>query len=95
MKARGDAAEASCCFLLGLIARPALRRGVLLAVFAKATTMLDSLADYPRWFVVACGTIVGAVLIWVVMKLLKLALWVLIATVLIVGLGTATWLLVK
>ena len=57
--------------------------------------MLDSLGDYPRWFVVACGTIVAAVLIWVVMKILKLVLWVLIASVLIVGLGTATLLLVK
>ena len=83
------------CFLLGVVARPALRLGVLLAVIAQATTMLDSLGDYPRWFVVACGTIVAAVLIWVVMKILKLVLWVLIASVLIVGLGTATWLLVK
>ena len=73
-----------------------LREDVLLAEIAtKATTALDSLADYPRWFVVACGTIVAAVLIWVVMKLLKLALWLLIATVLVVGLGTAAWLLIK
>ena len=43
----------------------------------------------------ALGMIVAAVLIWVVMKILKLVLWVLIASVLIVGLGTATWLLVK
>ena len=68
---------------------------MLLAVIAKATTALDSLADYPRWFVVACGTIVAALLIWVTMKLLKLALWLLIFAVLVVGLGTAGWLLVK
>ena len=68
---------------------------MLLAVIAKATTALDSLAEYPRWFVVACGTLVAAVLIWMVMKLLKVALWLLIAMVLVVGLGTAGWLLIK
>ena len=62
---------------------------------AKTSTMLDSLADYPRWFVVACGTIVAAVVIWVVMKLLKWTLWALIFTVLVVGLGTAAWLFLK
>ena len=68
---------------------------MLLALMAKASTMLDSLADYPRWFVVACGTIVAALLIWVGMKLLKLALWLLLAVVLVVGLGTAAWLLIR
>ena len=68
---------------------------MLLAVIAKATTALDSLAEYPRWFVVACGTLVAAVLSWMVMKLLKVALWLLIAMVLVVGLGTAGWLLIK
>jgi hypothetical protein len=68
---------------------------VLLALMAKTTTMLDSLADYPRWFVVACGTIVAAVLIWLVLKLLKLTMWLLIFVVLAVGLGSAAWLLLK
>src|SRR3954466_6583335 len=61
--------------------------GVLLAVLQNAQTMSDSLADYPRWFVVACGTIVLAVVLWIGMKLLKVMLWFLIATVLVVGLG--------
>jgi hypothetical protein len=82
-------------FLLGGAARARLRGGVLIALLARTAPMLDSLADYPRWFVVACGTIVAAVLIWVVMKLLKLALWLLIAGVLVVGLGTAAWLLIR
>jgi hypothetical protein len=68
---------------------------MLLAVIARATTALDSLADYPRWFVVACGTIVAAVLIWGGMKLLKLAMGLLIFAVLVVGLGIAAWLLIK
>jgi hypothetical protein len=68
---------------------------VLLALIAKTTTMLDSLADYPRWFVVACATIAAAVVIWLAMKLLKLTLWLLIFAVLVVGLGSAAWLLTK
>jgi hypothetical protein len=57
--------------------------------------MLDSLADYPRWLVVACVTIVLAAAIWVVMKLLKWALWLLLFAVLAIGLGTAVWLLCR
>ena len=82
-------------FSLGAAARARLREGMLLALVAKTTTMLDSLADYPRWFVVACGTIVAAVLIWLAMKLLKLTMWLLIFAVLAVGLGSAAWLLLK
>ena len=80
---------------LGPLARGRLRGAVLLALIAKTSSMLDSLADYPRWFVVACGTIVAAVSIWVVMKLLKLTMWLLIFAVLVVGLATAAWLLLK
>ena len=45
----------------------------------------DSLADYPQWFVVACVTVVAAVMIWVLVKLLKWALWVALIAVLVVG----------
>ena len=68
---------------------------MLPALLANVSTMLDSLADYPRWLVVACGTIVAAALIWLGIKLLKLALWLLLAAVLVIGLGTAAWLLLK
>ncbi|MFM9954614.1 MAG: hypothetical protein ACKVVO_11195 [Opitutaceae bacterium] len=57
--------------------------------------MLDSLADYPRWVVVVCVTIVLAAAIWVVMKLLKWTLWMLLFAVLIIGLGTAAWLMLR
>jgi preprotein translocase subunit SecD len=57
--------------------------------------MLDSLADYPRWVVVACVTIVLAAAIWVMMKLLKWTLWLLLFAVLIIGLGTAAWLVFR
>ena len=64
-------------------------------VRASAPTILDSLADYPRWVVVACATIVLAAAIWVVIKLLKWTLWLLLLSVVIIGLGTAAWLLFR
>ena len=68
--------------------------GVLFALLmaAPAPTMVDSLADYPRWFVVLCATIVLAVSIWIVMKLLKWTLWLLLIGVLLVGFAGAAWL---
>lgn len=70
---------------------------MLLALLTKtpAPTIFESLGDYPCWLVVACVTIVLAALIWVLMKLMKLALWLLLFAVLIVGLGTALWLLLR
>ena len=70
---------------------------MFLALLSKtsAPTLLDSLADYPRWVVVVCTTIVLAAAIWVVMKLLKWTLWLLLLGVVIIGLGTAVWLLFR
>lgn len=65
----------------------------LLAAANPAPTMLESLADYPRWLVALCVTIVLAALIWIGMKLLKVALWMLLISVLVVGLCVAAWLL--
>ena len=71
-----------------------LRGGVLSALFliAPTPTMVDSLADYPRWLVLACVTIMLAVAIWVLAKLLKWTLWLLLGAVLLTGLGTAAWM---
>lgn len=68
--------------------------GVLFALLmaAPTPTMVDSLADYPRWFVVLCATIVLAVSIWIVMKLLKWTLWLLLIGVVLVGFAGAAWL---
>ena len=70
---------------------------MFLALLSKpsAPTILDSLADYPRWVVVACATIVLAAASWVVIKLLKWTLWLLLLSVVIIGLGTAAWLLFR
>ncbi len=79
------------------MARAALCGAVFLALLSKtsALTLVDSLADYPRWVVVVCVTIVLAAAIWVVMKLLKWTLWMLLIAVLIIGLGTAAWLMLR
>jgi hypothetical protein len=68
---------------------------VLLALLTNSTapTILESLADYPRWFVVACVTVVLAAALWLTIKVLKWTMWLLVFTVLIVGLSTAGWLL--
>jgi uncharacterized membrane protein YhdT len=60
-----------------------------------APTVFDSLADYPQWFVVACVTIVAAVLIWLVVKVLKWTLWLLLITVLLVGGAAVVGLLLR
>ena len=59
----------------------------------QLTSMFNSLADYPRWLVVACLAIVGALAIYVFAKLLKWSLYLLMAVVLVGGLGLAAWLL--
>ncbi len=56
--------------------------------------LLDSLASYPHWFVAACLTIVAAAVIWVLAKVLKWGLYLLIGLVLVGGAATTVWLLV-
>lgn len=57
------------------------------------STLQDSLAGYPQWFVVACLTVVAALAIWILGKLLKWAVILLLIAVLLVGGGWALWLL--
>ncbi len=52
-------------------------------------------SEYPQWLVVLVGTLVAALVIWIAMKLLKLALWLLFFAVLLGGIGWAFWLLVN
>ncbi len=53
------------------------------------------LSAYPRWLVVLGATLVAALVIWLFIKLLKVALWVLFFVVLIGGLAWAGWLLLQ
>ena len=67
----------------------------LIKTAQQAPTVMESLKDYPEWFVVAWVTIVAAVAIWVLVKLLKWALWALLIGVLVVGGATIAWLLLR
>lgn len=59
------------------------------------TTLFDSLAGYPPWFVAACVTVVAVVLIWVAAKILKWSLYLLMALVLIGGAVATAWFVFK
>jgi hypothetical protein len=79
---------------LGLGRSPRLLGGVLLAEIVTKTWFVD-LDAYPRWLVVFVATLVVALLVWIAMKVLKLALWLLFFGVLVGGTGYAVWLLVN
>jgi hypothetical protein len=51
-----------------------------------AHSIMIDLSEYPRWLVILGGTFVAVVAIWILMKLLKLTLWLLLISVLIGGL---------
>lgn len=54
--------------------------------------LFESLAGYPEWLVAACLTVVAAVAIWVIAKVLKWSLYLLMVLVLIVGATVTLWL---
>jgi hypothetical protein len=57
--------------------------------------MFDSLAEYPHWFVVACSLLVSIAVLWVLLKLLKAALWLLLFAVIATGVLAAVWYLFR
>ena len=90
------AGERSKLFLLGVVARAGLGGGVLLAQATEASkTYFFDLSGYPRWLVVLVATLILALVIWIGMKLLKVALWLLFFVVLIGGIAWAMWLLLQ
>ncbi len=64
------------------------------AVVQQHVTTID-VSSWPQWLQVLCGTLLVAFFIWVGMKLLKVALWVVFFIVLIGGLAWAGWLLLQ
>jgi len=58
-----------------------------------ASSFLDTFSSYPQWVQAACLTVVAALAIWILGKLLKIALWVLLFVVLIGGTIATLWLL--
>ena len=65
---------------------------MLLAEVVEKSYFID-LSGWPRWLVVLVGTLVLALVIWIGMKLLKVALWLLFFAVLIGGTFWSMWLL--
>ena len=84
---------ASAEFRLGRAGRWRLNDGMSFS--STTTTLLDSLAGYPQWFVMACLTVVGAVLLWLFAKVLKWSLYLLMAVVLIGGATATVWLVLN
>ena len=65
-----------------------------LAEVAVRSFTLD-LSAYPRWAVILAGAAVAAVALWLLMKVLKWTLWLLIGAVLLSGLAWAAWELLR
>jgi len=59
------------------------------------TNVPDVLAAYPEWLLVLAGTLVLAAAIWLFMKVVKWLLYLLLALVLVGGVGWAVWLLLE
>ncbi len=77
-----------------MVRRARLRDGVPLSEIFQKVGSVD-LSQYPPWLVVLAGTLAAALIIWILMKVLKLALWLLFFAVLIGGIAWAGWLLVQ
>jgi hypothetical protein len=65
----------------------------LAEVVVRAFTI--DLSEYPRWAVILAGTAVAAVALWLMMKVLKWTLWLLIVAVVLGGLAWAGWELLR
>jgi hypothetical protein len=57
--------------------------------------MFDSVSEYPHWFVVACAGVAAVVVLWVVLKVVKAALWMLFLGLVVAAGLTAVWLFLK
>jgi len=79
---------------LGVRAASRLGRFVPLAEIVTQTWYAD-LSGYPPWLLVLGGSFALALVIWILMKLMKLALWLAFFAVLIGGIAWAGWLLLN
>ena len=57
--------------------------------------MLNSVAEYPHWFVVTCAALAAALVLWIILKILKAAMWIMLFGILVVAGASAVWLLVR
>ena len=53
------------------------------------------LADYPPWFVAAAVTLAAAVALWLLARVLKWLLWILLVAVLAGGAVLTVWMVMK
>jgi hypothetical protein len=73
-----------------------LGRAMLFAeAVTKTYTVSGVLEGWPPWLVILCATVVAAVVLWVLSKILKFALGVLIIVVVIGGIAWAGWALAR
>ena len=66
-------------------------------LFAQVVTesYFVDLSAYPKWLVIAVGTLAAALIIWIMIKLLKWTLWLLFFAVLVGGLLWAGYVLIN
>ncbi len=57
----------------------------MLAVLTKSAADAGFLAEWPPWLIVAVGTLLAALLLWLFGKIVKVLIWILIAVVLVGG----------
>lgn len=81
-------------FLLGVGGLERLGGHVQLAQVTSRTIFVD-LSEYPPWLLVLVGTLAAVLILWILIKVLKWALWLLLFCVLIGGLCWSGWLLVQ
>jgi hypothetical protein len=89
-----DRRDSEQMIFVGHVPTPRLRGGVPLAEAVTKTYALD-LSTYPQWLVVLVLTLVAALAIWILIKLLKMALWLLFFAVLFGGFFWAGYLLLR
>ena len=75
---------------LGFAARARLGSSVLFAEAVSRTFSLE-LGGYPRWLVVLAGTLALVLGLWIFLKVLKVALWLVLVVVLFGGVAWAGW----
>jgi hypothetical protein len=67
----------------------------VLAAAVKETVTIIDLSAYPDWLVVLGGTLLTALIVWLLITLMKWALWILFYVVLVGGVLWAGWLLLR
>ncbi len=71
-----------------------LRGRVIFALVHESVTVVD-LSGYPDWLLVLGGTLIAALVVWLLITVLKWTLWLLFFGLLIGGIAWAGWLLIR